>query len=1323
MIPRALLNSTAWVNPEATYDFDLTSLPLPDGFVFERPTTALSYDADGALVEAEADEPCLGYAWDGSEWVEQGVLIRTGETGLHYSSGSGARYTTDAPNFTVTKTDGELDGLPFVDVQIAGTAPTTSTRRIFLEQAGYLTGWANNENATLVMHMVKQAGSLTGITSLGLQMREYEGATLSTSALLSPLFSASNPIPTSAINVVEPVTVTLPISSDDVTSVWPVLYFTPVAGVAVDITIRIHAQTIRGSDYGIEPLVTTAGPKTREVEELTITGVIEPAAYDVLIETGEGEAFLYGQSVGETFGVLPPDGARSVKRIRFYPAKGLSVPARRALAPDALPAPVADLSADDVVLDDDGLVEQLGTGAAHVTFPDGYRPALVDGDRPYLQVTGGEYGVGVDVPISDSMTVALVWQSDLNTRYALIGNANISPVMALDVHGYAPGVPATLTNSFGFVSATAPLIEAGPVWNVAIFTTDGDFTAWDVNGVIGADEALNADLVFSTTTLRELFRRRDPGLGTPYFFDGRFQRMVVYSDPLNQSQRARLMDELMAGRPDGVAVLQAPIRTVVGAVTHDGFRMVTGVTKASASVVLNVYEASDLATAVWTGTQASVALPVIPSDTLHQVYFDVTGLDPATDYQSVLTIDSTAFDDQACSFGTAPAPGTPATYRTAIFSCCGLSRSRYSFGHASMMLDALDDSDIIGDIVYDDSLSLDVREKRGTFPRPYLECASVARFHRVVPATFMFDDHDNSGGDESGLAKPNGAELNRVTRQVYRETLPHYPFLQAELGETDPDQTIITQVKTWGCIRKIYVDTRSQFDANADTMIGDYWWPEHMQAIKDALVQAGTDGMRHVLLIFPTAWQNAGGPDTGIGRYAPAERAELCDFIRDTAGVPPVTLVNGDLHGCGVDDGDATDFSTGGGLNMVQVLTSALWQNAKWIQPFEFNGREGMCTGIGYKPYSYAVFDFALDGRWTVTVRGAPYAGDVAGVLGTFALSERTPNIELVDPGQTYDPGDPITLTVTRDWQADYLNGGCSWSTSNGQSGTVSFANPNSGETTISLTAPAASSVTVTLSSPASGVTVGSPLVITVNVADEAETTALLAAMTVQPDSTRKALINTLIAGLKADGVWSKMGAFNVLAAHDAQAARVGWKNPAKILTASGTITFTTDRGYAGNGTNGYLEHPDNLAAISGFTQNNASMGVYCNTNVLENKSAIGQVTTLRSYITPRNGSNMDWRPNGAATSSALPVATSVGLSAWSRVDASNARAFKNGALLATAGVSGAIGSTKYTLCRNGTQYATVRVAAAWVGSSLTDAEHLAVYNRVHTFLSAIGAA
>jgi len=126
---------------------------------------------------------------------------------------------------------------------------------------------------------------------------------------------------------------------------------------------------------------------------------------------------------------------------------------------------------------------------------------------------------------------------------------------------------------------------------------------------------------------------------------------------------------------------------------------------------------------------------------------------------------------------------------------------------------------------------------------------------------------------------------------------------------------------------------------------------------------------------------------------------------------------------------------------------------------------------------------------------------------------------------------------------------------------------------------------------------------------------ALFAAMTTQPDAARKKLISDTIVALKAAGVWSLLDVLYVMAAHDEQASRLNWKSPGNFtLATAGTITFEADRGWTGNGTNGYLNTNWTPATHAvNYTQNSASMGVY-----LRNHSG----TTTRGLMGARNTSD-----------------------------------------------------------------------------------------------------
>lgn len=116
----------------------------------------------------------------------------------------------------------------------------------------------------------------------------------------------------------------------------------------------------------------------------------------------------------------------------------------------------------------------------------------------------------------------------------------------------------------------------------------------------------------------------------------------------------------------------------------------------------------------------------------------------------------------------------------------------------------------------------------------------------------------------------------------------------------------------------------------------------------------------------------------------------------------------------------------------------------------------------------------------------------------------------------------------------------------------------------------------------------------------DADASALFARMTSAPDETRKGHIDTLILALKAAGVWSKMDVLYILAAHDAQAARLDWKGTYDA-TANGTPTFTTDRGYTGSLSNGLTTTYSPELASLGFAVTSAHLGGFTLTHTANN--------------------------------------------------------------------------------------------------------------------------
>ncbi|SCY69259.1 hypothetical protein SAMN05660666_02502 [Novosphingobium aromaticivorans] len=247
-----------------------------------------------------------------------------------------------------------------------------------------------------------------------------------------------------------------------------------------------------------------------------------------------------------------------------------------------------------------------------------------------------------------------------------------------------------------------------------------------------------------------------------------------------------------------------------------------------------------------------------------------------------------------------------------------------------------------------------------------------------------------------------------------------------------------------------------------------------------------------------------------------------------------------------------------------------------------------------------------------------------------------------------------------------------------------------------------------------------------------AEATAYFAAMSVQPDATRKSALDTLIASLKSAGVWAKLDWLTVHAAHDEQAARVNAVNPAQVASVGVAPTFTTDRGYTGNGTTQYLNTGWNPSSAGGkFTQNDCFMGMWAGTDVTS--GAQYDCGNSNATINGRSGATSPITAQSAASSTpTLPVSTSIGFTSFTRTSSTAGVAYKNGASM------GAISSTSTTL-RNASflicaanssttgtvtaaNFSTRRNQALCWGQGLSGAEQLALYNALATYMTAVGA-
>jgi hypothetical protein len=243
-----------------------------------------------------------------------------------------------------------------------------------------------------------------------------------------------------------------------------------------------------------------------------------------------------------------------------------------------------------------------------------------------------------------------------------------------------------------------------------------------------------------------------------------------------------------------------------------------------------------------------------------------------------------------------------------------------------------------------------------------------------------------------------------------------------------------------------------------------------------------------------------------------------------------------------------------------------------------------------------------------------------------------------------------------------------------------------------------------------------------------AEAQTYVEAMSVEPTEARKALIDTLVGGLKADGIWTKLDWLCLLAAHDAQAARLNAVSTGQLLTATNSPTFTTDRGYAGNGTTSFLDFGEAAnAAGNQYAQDSACAGAWCNLGAAPTTTTahLSHDGGIRLRVTARSdGGNEVYAINDATNSTLRASASKTGHRTVVREGAAIKRGYFNGAQvsnLTTASTGAPVGNVQ-THNHDGTIFSADRLAAVYFGSKLTATEVGDLHSNLETYLTAIGA-
>ncbi len=246
-----------------------------------------------------------------------------------------------------------------------------------------------------------------------------------------------------------------------------------------------------------------------------------------------------------------------------------------------------------------------------------------------------------------------------------------------------------------------------------------------------------------------------------------------------------------------------------------------------------------------------------------------------------------------------------------------------------------------------------------------------------------------------------------------------------------------------------------------------------------------------------------------------------------------------------------------------------------------------------------------------------------------------------------------------------------------------------------------------------------------------------LSANSVRPNDTRITVIDTFVRAMIACGAWYRRDQIKLLAADTEFASKINLKNPGSNTSVyNGGYTFTTDRGFAGDGSTGYADmNMKLLTETSLYTQDSASIGLYKRTESdTDGDIVVGTTTPLFRVILFCRLSGSSYgavNNNSAAGYHTVTNASSKGYFLTRRlVAAVNSNLiYKNGTQLAgnTSTISAALPDLSPMLGAQNlagaiTPFSTGEYAAFMIGADLADPSSLGEYNAIQAYMTSIGA-
>lgn len=224
------------------------------------------------------------------------------------------------------------------------------------------------------------------------------------------------------------------------------------------------------------------------------------------------------------------------------------------------------------------------------------------------------------------------------------------------------------------------------------------------------------------------------------------------------------------------------------------------------------------------------------------------------------------------------------------------------------------------------------------------------------------------------------------------------------------------------------------------------------------------------------------------------------------------------------------------------------------------------------------------------------------------------------------------------------------------------------------------------------------------------------------PSAGQQVKQNQLMLDLKAGGIWSKLDTLRVYATDGSSSfALIDWKRLA-LCTAVNSPTFTTNKGFKGNGTSSYIDtnfNPNTAVGSFNYKLNNASFGCW----VYEDRTVNVYVQGLLGSPNARfaSGNFLEQRVNGGNSNAAANL-SGIGFKLLNKISSLNYTYINNITILNRTTTSDVDVNEKFIdLAGFGTSqsYSNVGISIAYAGASLVS-EASSFNTAISTYLTSL---